>query len=127
MSTYRPFNDFLSESLKDPEVRAEWDRTRLAHQVAMWVLRYRKERALTQAALARELGWPQSVIARLEAGDREPSISTLHRLADRLQTTATIVIRPERVEVRFAKTRRGRRRSLADGLVRNSAALHKAV
>jgi transcriptional regulator with XRE-family HTH domain len=113
MATYRPFSDFLAESLEDPEIRAEWDRTQLAHDVSVWVLRYRKERGLTQTALARELGWPQSVIARLEAGDREPSIATLHRLAERLGTTVTILIRPQGVEVRFAKPQRSRRTSAA--------------
>ena len=108
MPTYRPFRDVLAESLKDPEIRDEWDRTRLAREVSAWLLRYRKEHNLTQAALARRLGWQQPVVARLESGDREPSIATLHHLVAYLQTPARISIDPEGVHLRFIKRPRSR-------------------
>jgi transcriptional regulator with XRE-family HTH domain len=101
--TYVPFKEVLDDALQDPEVRAEWDRTQLADDVSNWVLRYRIENDLTQTELADRLGWPQSVVARLESGDREPSMSTLHRLVERLGTTATIAIRPGRINVQFSK------------------------
>ncbi len=103
---YVSFQDVLAEDLQDPSERAEWDRLQLARDVAVWLLAYRKKHRLTQTQLARQLDWPQSVIARLESGDREPSIATLHRLVERLGATATIAIRPERVEVRFGRPRR---------------------
>ncbi len=65
----------------DPEDRAESDRTRLAHEVARRVAAYRAEHQLTQAELARMLGMRQPHIARLEAGEHEPSLVTLSRLA----------------------------------------------
>jgi DNA-binding XRE family transcriptional regulator len=65
----------------DPEYRAEWERTRLAHEVAMRVISYRVEHKLTQTELARMLGMRQPHIARLEAGEHEPSLATLSRLA----------------------------------------------
>jgi transcriptional regulator with XRE-family HTH domain len=101
-----PFSEVLDEALQDPEVRAEWDRTQLARDVSNWLIRYRVEHDLTQAELAQLLGWKQPVVARLESGEHEPSIATLHRLVERLGTTATIAIRAERVEVHFAKPRR---------------------
>ena len=67
--------------LNDPEYRAESDRTRLAHEVAMRVVAYRAEHQLTQTELARMLGMRQPHIARLEAGEHEPSLATLSRLA----------------------------------------------
>lgn len=70
-----------AESLKDPEYRAEWERTRLAHPVAMRVIAYRVEHNLTQTELARRLGMRQPHMARLEAGDHEPSVVTLQRLS----------------------------------------------
>jgi DNA-binding XRE family transcriptional regulator len=73
--------DIVAEALKDPEYRAEWERTRFAHEVAMKVLQYRIEHHLTQTELARRLGMRQPHIARLEAGDHEPSLATLQRLA----------------------------------------------
>ncbi len=65
----------------DPEHRVETDRTRLAHEVAMRVIAYRAEHKLTQTELARMLGMRQPHIARLEAGEHEPSLATLSRLA----------------------------------------------
>jgi DNA-binding XRE family transcriptional regulator len=65
----------------DPEYRAEWERTRLAHDVAMRVLGYRVEHKLTQTELGRLLGMRQPHVARLEAGQHEPSLATLSRLA----------------------------------------------
>ncbi len=67
--------------LNDPEYRAASDRTRLAHEVAMRVAAYRTEHKLTQTELARMLGMRQPHIARLEAGEHEPSLATLSRLA----------------------------------------------
>jgi ribosome-binding protein aMBF1 (putative translation factor) len=104
MSGDRPFQDVLDDALKDPETRAEWDRTQLARDVSIWLLRYRRDHKLNQVELAEELGWKQPVIARLERGDQEPSIGTLQRLVERLGTRATIEIRPERVEVHFGRT-----------------------
>jgi transcriptional regulator with XRE-family HTH domain len=98
------FRDLLEDSLDDPETRAEWDRTQLARDVSIWLLRYRRDHKLTQIELAEQLGWKQPVIARLERGDHEPSIATLQRLVERLGTRATIEIRPERVEVHFGRT-----------------------
>lgn len=69
------------ESMDDPDYRAEWERTQLAHEVALRVLQYRVENKMTQTQLAALLGMRQPHIARLEAGDHEPSLATLSRLA----------------------------------------------
>ncbi len=104
MENSRSFQDVLDDALTDPETRAEWDRTQLARDVSIWLLRYRRDHHLTQVELARQLGWKQPVIARLESGEHEPSIPTLQRLVERLGTRATIEIRPDRVEVHFGRT-----------------------
>ncbi len=67
--------------LDDPEYQVEWERTHLAHEVALRVIRYRVEHHLTQTELARMLGMRQPHIARLEAGEHEPSLAMLSRLA----------------------------------------------
>jgi transcriptional regulator with XRE-family HTH domain len=100
-----PFKEVLEEALQNPDVRAEWDRTRVAQEVSTWLLRYRIENDLTQAELAQLLGWQQPIVARLESGEREPSLATLHRLVERLGASATISIRPERVDVHLTKPR----------------------
>jgi transcriptional regulator with XRE-family HTH domain len=47
----------------------------------MRVISYRVEHKLTQSELARMLGMRQPHIARLEAGEHEPSLAMLSRLA----------------------------------------------
>jgi transcriptional regulator with XRE-family HTH domain len=42
------------------------------------------ERGLSQRDLAKRMGLPQSVLARLEAGGVEPRLSTLDRVAQAL-------------------------------------------
>lgn len=84
VSDLKRHQDILAEALKDPAYRAEWERTKLAHEVAMKVIQYRIEHHLTQTELARRLGMRQPHIARLEAGEHEPSLGTLQRLAQLL-------------------------------------------
>lgn len=80
-SDLRTAEEVRTDDLNDPEYRAEWERTRLAHEVAMRVISYRVEHKLSQTELARLLGMRQPHIARLEAGEHEPSLATLSRLA----------------------------------------------
>ncbi len=87
-------NQLQTEDLADPEYRAEWERTRLAHEVAMRVIAYRVEHQLTQTDLARLLGMRQPHVARLEAGEHEPSLATLSRLARVLDMEFHIDITP---------------------------------
>jgi transcriptional regulator with XRE-family HTH domain len=84
----------LAEQLKDPVFRDEWERTALARDVPERLVAYRAEHGLTQTALARQLGMQQPAVARLEAGDHEPSFSTLQRLARHLGMEFHITIAP---------------------------------
>lgn len=67
--------------MRDPEHRAEYERGRLANEVARRVLTYRHEHGLSQSAFARLAGLRQANVSRLEAGDHEPSLSMLSRLS----------------------------------------------
>jgi ribosome-binding protein aMBF1 (putative translation factor) len=93
-------SQIAAEELSDPEVRREHDRTALAHAVAMRVISYRVERGLSQTALAHKLGMHQPAIARLEAGDHEPSLATLSRLARDLGVEFHIDITPDAFTLR---------------------------
>jgi transcriptional regulator with XRE-family HTH domain len=91
------------EARDNPEVRRELDRTALANAVAIRIIGYRARHGLSQTQLARQLGMHQSAIARLEAGDHEPSLSTLARLARQLGIAFDILITPEAVETQFVE------------------------
>ena len=94
LSALRTADDVRTEDLADDEVNVEHIRTALARAVAMRVLAYRVENGLSQSALARELGMQQPAVARLEAGDHEPTFSTLERLARGLGIEFHIDITP---------------------------------
>jgi ribosome-binding protein aMBF1 (putative translation factor) len=89
----------VAESMRDAEYRAERERTQFAHNVAMRVVAYRVEQGISQAELGRRVGMRQPHIARLEAGDHEPSLSTLSRLSRALGLEFHIDITPKRFEV----------------------------
>jgi transcriptional regulator with XRE-family HTH domain len=77
-------DELHEQDMRDPEYRREYDRTRLANDVAIKVIGYRIRHGLSQVQLGRLLGMRQPHVARLEAGDHEPSVATLARLADAL-------------------------------------------
>jgi transcriptional regulator with XRE-family HTH domain len=80
--------------MADPAYRAEYERTRLANDIAIRVMRYRTEHGLTQTAFGLLVGIRQPHVARLESGEHEPSLSTLVRLAGALGEDLTVDIKP---------------------------------
>ena len=94
-------NDSLKKRLRDPEFSQAWERTALARAVALRLVEYRAENGLSQSALARKLQMQQPAIARLEAGDHNPSMETLMRLSQGLGIDFHIDITPEHVEVQL--------------------------
>lgn len=82
-------------NMRDPQYRAEHERTRLADEVALRVLSYRHEHGLSQSAFARLAGLRQANVSRLEAADHEPSLTMLSRLAAVLDEHFTIDVDAE--------------------------------
>ena len=99
LSESKTGDQLLVDDLRDPEVVAELARTAVANQLAILVIQYRVEHGLTQTALARQLGMRQPAIARLEAGDHEPSVAMLARLANKLGITLRLDLTPDSVEL----------------------------
>ncbi|MGH3930373.1 MAG: helix-turn-helix transcriptional regulator [Pseudonocardiaceae bacterium] len=92
-------DDVKAEALSKPAVRAEWDRTAMAREVASRVVRYRVEHGLSQAELAAKLGVSQPYVARLESGAHPPTLATLVRLAQRLGLEFHIDVTPTHVRM----------------------------
>lgn len=90
----RTARSVLAEELRDPEFRAEWERTAPARAVALQLLAYRAEHQLSQTQLARKLGVSQAYIAELELGEHNPRVDTLTRLSSALGIEFLISIRP---------------------------------
>ncbi len=74
-------DEVIAEHRSDPEFRRQWDRGAFAREVAVRIVRYRTERALTQSRLAAVIGTTQSVVARLETGEHAPSLQTLAKVS----------------------------------------------
>lgn len=89
-----PFADVLAEQLRDPAFRERWERTALARGVAIAVVAYRAEHGLSQRQLAEKLGMRQPAIARLEAGEHNPSVETLIHLSRTLDMEFLLDISP---------------------------------
>ena len=89
----------ITRQLKDPHFRAEWERTAVARAVAVRLVEYRVEHSLSQTALARQLGMKQPAVARLEAGEHNPSFDTLARLSSALGIEFHIAVTPEGVAI----------------------------
>ena len=92
-------DEVKAEALSNPAVRAEWDRTAVAREVASRVVRYRVEHGLSQAEMGAKLGVSQPYVARLESGDQSPTLATLVRLAQRLGLEFHIDVTPTNIRM----------------------------
>jgi len=109
----RTSEQVLTDELLDPAFKAEWDRTAVARAVALKVLTYRTEHVISQRALAQKLGMSQPQIARIEAGEHNPTIDTLARIADALDIEFAIDVRPQRREPKLISKRARTRDAIA--------------
>jgi ribosome-binding protein aMBF1 (putative translation factor) len=99
LQSMRGSDKVTARQLKDPAVRAEWERTAVARAVAVRLVEYRAEHSLSQTALARQLGMKQPAVARLEAGEHNPSFDTLARLSSALGIEFHIAVTPAGVAI----------------------------
>ena len=86
------FDVWEKKALKDRRFKTEYDKLQPEFALIDAMINARKQRGLTQVALAERIGTKQSVISRLEIGGANPSVAFLKKLAQALQT---------RLEIRF--------------------------
>ncbi len=103
----------LDQELRDPAFRREWERTAVARAVALKVLAYRTDHGLSQRALAKNLGMTQPQVARLEAGEHNPTIDTLARLAQTLDIEFAIDVHPREREPKLLSGRARKTKAIA--------------
>jgi transcriptional regulator with XRE-family HTH domain len=102
LADLRTAADIHEQDMRDLEYRREYERTRLANDVAIKVLCYRTEHGLSQSELGRMVGMRQPHIARLESGEHEPSLSTLARLSTALGLDFSVDVKPGGLKLRYA-------------------------
>ena len=84
----------LKETLfKDKAVKEEYDKLGSVYEIKKQLIQIRNELGFTQKELADKVGTRQSAISRLEAGEYNPSIEFLNKLAHALGKELHILIR----------------------------------
>ena len=75
------FQKYLSEQLKNPEIKKYYDEHGKQLEIAYKILQLRKREKMSQLDLARKIGTSQSDIARMEAGRQNLTTETLQKIA----------------------------------------------
>lgn len=89
MQTWKTFKKQL---LADPETFKEYKKLLPRYQLISQMIEKRSKLKLTQLQLAKKIGTKQSAIARLEAGNINPSFSFLEKVAKALGSKISITL-----------------------------------
>jgi len=76
--------DLHKEWLKDDEYKQEYDKLETEFNLARVLIEAREKSGLSQSEMAKRMHTKQSVVARLESADGNPTIKTLSRYAEAL-------------------------------------------
>jgi len=94
-----PFEEFnVKEYIEDrcendPEFKEAWDSSRMEFAILGQFTKLRKEKGVSQAALAEKSGYKQQVISCIEKHENSPTLRTLCALADILDVDIQLVPR----------------------------------
>jgi len=78
---YPSFERYLAQEMKNGAFKEAYKKESQKLRIAYEILLLRKKKKMSQAVLAKKIGTKQSNIARMEAGDQNFSINTLHKIA----------------------------------------------
>jgi DNA-binding XRE family transcriptional regulator len=90
-SKFTTYDDFKTTTLKDADVKAEYDALEDEFNLISELIKARTAKNLTQADLAEKTGLKQAAIARLESGGSNPSYKTLTKVAKALDKKVALV------------------------------------
>jgi DNA-binding XRE family transcriptional regulator len=78
---------------KDAEFKQAWDKSRMEYRLLGEITKLRKEKGLSQKALAEKAGSMQQVISRIEKREQSPTLKTLCNMANVLDVEIMFVPR----------------------------------
>jgi predicted transcriptional regulator len=84
------FNDYLTEQMKNPEFKEEYEALEPEFTIIQAIIDARKSSGITQKELSQKSGIAQGDISKLENGNANPSLKTLQRLATAMGKTLKI-------------------------------------
>ena len=96
------------ERLATDAARDGYERARRAFEMGERVRLLREEHGLSQRELAERIGSTQPAIARLEAGGVTPSLGTLEKIAEALDTALVIDFQARKTPAPATSSRRTR-------------------
>jgi len=88
---WHSFDEVFGKSFKKRGFRKAYDEEIVRIRLARQIRDIRTTHQMTQWAVAQKSGMPQSVIARIESGDRGISVDTLGRIAHTLGKEVQLV------------------------------------
>jgi transcriptional regulator with XRE-family HTH domain len=106
------FDKYLETQLRIPEFRKAYEGLEEEYELTKQIIRFRIDRNLSQAQLAKLVGTSQPAIARLESGNhRNLTLAFLFKLAKALDLRAELRFLPlkPRQMVRASGSRKGSR------------------
>jgi len=74
------FKRFRDKTLEDPATLTAYQARKPVYAFAVQLADLRRQKGLSQAALARRAGMKQSEVARIEAAEASPAFDTMARL-----------------------------------------------
>ena len=86
------WEDLERELLADPKVKKEYDRLTPRYAVISQLISARLKQKMTQKDVAEKIGTKQSAIARLEAGNTNPSLEFLQKIAQVMGYKLTVYL-----------------------------------
>lgn len=88
---WHSFNEVFGKSSKKKEFRRAYDEEIVRLRLARQIRDLRTTNQMTQLVVAQKSGMSQSVVARIESGDRGISVDTLGRIAHTLGKEVQLV------------------------------------
>lgn len=88
-----PFKDVFDRAMKDPEIKAEYDRLGPEYEIINALIKKRIAKKISQKDLAKKIGTKQSALSRLESGTYNPSLLFLKKVAAALDCQLHITIK----------------------------------
>lgn len=76
------FKNHLKESLKDPEFKKNWEKSKAEYQLSQKIIELRIEKKISQVELAKKAKTTQAIISRIESSSANPSFKTLKRIGE---------------------------------------------
>lgn len=81
---YTPYtlDDAISDAMKNPAFRKEWEKSAPEREIMHEIARGRAKKCMTQKELSKATKINQSNLSRIESGEISPTIKTLKKIAN---------------------------------------------